>query len=78
MNCTCAEGAMTEEMITDATIRLIEEEQMKKARKFKKVLNKTEKKKNKKNKKQEKEFPRLLKRPLVLQHIPHTNSNDLQ
>jgi hypothetical protein len=55
MNCTCAEGALTEEIVTDATIRLMEEEKMKKMRKFKKVLNKTEKKKNKKNLKNKKE-----------------------
>ena len=38
MNCTCADGAMTEEMITDATLRLIEDETRKKKRKFKKHL----------------------------------------
>merc|ERR1711923_573732 len=32
MNCTCADGAMTEEMVTNATLRLIETEQMKKKR----------------------------------------------
>lgn len=60
MNCTCAEGAMTEEMITDATARLMEEEQMK--NKFKKVLNKTEKKKNKKDLKNKKEKLDIRKR----------------
>merc|ERR1711892_1486216 len=29
INCTCADGAMTEEMITDATLRLIEDESRK-------------------------------------------------
>merc|ERR1712106_1313155 len=48
MNCTCADGAMTEEMITTATLTLIEDEQRKKKRKFKKASHKTEKK-NKKN-----------------------------
>merc|ERR1712106_1172927 len=56
INCTCADGAMTEEMITDATLRLIEDESRKQKRKFKKALHKTEKKtknKNTKNKKEE-------------------------
>lgn len=48
MNCTCADGAMTEEMITKATLRLVEEEERKKTQKFKK-LNKTEKIKKKLN-----------------------------
>merc|ERR1711892_1210407 len=43
MNCTCADGTMTEEMITDATLRLIEDEQRKKKRKFKKASHMTEK-----------------------------------
>merc|ERR1711881_800960 len=47
MNCTCADGAMTEEMVTNATLRLIQTENIKK----KKATKKTEKKKNKKNKK---------------------------
>merc|ERR1712117_713391 len=51
MNCTCADGAMTEEMVTNATLRLIETEKMKKKRKLKKTVLKTEKKKNKRNKK---------------------------
>jgi len=51
LNCTCADGAMTEEMVTNATLRLIEAEQMKKKRKLKKTVQKTEKKKNKRNKK---------------------------
>merc|ERR1712038_39660 len=51
MNCTCADGAMAEEMVTNATLRLIENEQMKKKRKLKKIVQKTEKKKNKRNKK---------------------------
>merc|ERR1712123_165027 len=51
MNCTCADGAMTEEMITDATLRLIEDESRKKKRKFKKASHKTEKKNKKKNNK---------------------------
>merc|ERR1712168_140358 len=51
LNCTCADGAMTEEMVTNATLRLIETEQMKQKRKLKKTVQKTEKKKNKKNKK---------------------------
>merc|ERR1712008_241770 len=45
MNCTCADAAMTEEMITDATLRLVEDESRKKKRKFKKKSHKTEKKK---------------------------------
>merc|ERR1719320_2008591 len=45
INCTCADGAMTEEMVTNATLRLIETEQMKKQRKIKKTVQKTEKKK---------------------------------
>merc|ERR1711994_1029084 len=49
MNCTCADGAMAEEMVTNATLRLIENEQMKKKRKLKKIVQKTEK--NKRNKK---------------------------
>merc|ERR1711994_486978 len=43
MNCTCADGAMAEEMVTNATLRLIENEQMKKNKrnkKFKKVNGK--------------------------------------
>merc|ERR1719317_732957 len=52
INCTCADGAMTEEMVTNATLRLIETEQMKKQRKLKKTVQKTEKKKkSKRNKK---------------------------
>merc|ERR1739844_58808 len=51
LNSTCADGAMTEEMVTNATLRLIETEQMKQKRKLKKTVQKTEKKKNKKNKK---------------------------
>merc|ERR1712079_867516 len=51
MNCTCADGAMAEEVVTNATLRLIENEQMKKKRKLKKIVQKTEKKKNKRNKK---------------------------
>ena len=51
INCTCADGAMTEEMVTNATLRLIETEQMKKKRKLKKTIQKTEKKKSKRNKK---------------------------
>jgi len=51
INCTCADGAMTEEMITDATLRLIEDESRKKKRKFKKASHKTEKKNKKKNNK---------------------------
>merc|ERR1719233_2337048 len=51
LNCTCSDGAMTEEMVTNATLRLIEAEQMKKKRKLKKIFQKTEKKKNKRNKK---------------------------
>merc|ERR1719320_853683 len=51
INCTCAEEAMTEEMVTNATLRLIETEQMKKQRKLKKTIQKTEKKKSKRNKK---------------------------
>merc|ERR1739848_856899 len=51
LNCTCADGAMTEEMVTNATLRLIENEQMKKKRKLKKIVQKTEKKKSKRNKK---------------------------
>merc|ERR1711892_962341 len=63
MNCTCADGAMTEEMITDATLRLIEDESRKKKRKFKKASHKTEKKKkNKKNIKNKKEKPDTRKR----------------
>merc|ERR1711892_1226527 len=58
INCTCADGAMTEEMITDATLGLIEDENRKRKRKFKKGLHKTEKKKkynkNIKNKNKEK------------------------
>merc|ERR1712123_252471 len=61
MNCTCADGAMTEEMITDATLRLIEDESRKKKRKFKKASHKTEKKKNK-NIKNKKEKPDTRKR----------------
>merc|ERR1712106_1195591 len=64
MNCTCADGAMTEEIITDATLRLIEDERRKKKRKFKKASHKTEKKKknNKKIKNKEKEKPVTRKR----------------
>jgi len=63
MNCTCADGAMTEEMITDATLRLIEDESRKKKRKFKKASHKTEKKKkNNKNIKNKKEKPVTRKR----------------
>merc|ERR1711983_550187 len=52
INCTCADGTMTEEMVTNATLRLIETEQMKKQRKLKKTVQKTEKKKkSKRNKK---------------------------
>merc|ERR1739848_231450 len=51
LNCTCADGAMAEEMVTNATLRLIENEQMKKKRKLKKIVQKTEKKKSKRNKK---------------------------
>ena len=51
MNCTCADGAMTEEMITDATLRLIKDESRKKKRKFKIASHKTEKKNKKKNNK---------------------------
>merc|ERR1719483_1413999 len=65
-NCTCAGGAMTEEMITDATLRLIEDEQRKKKRKFKKASHKNEKKKknnkNIKNKNKKKEKPYTRKR----------------
>merc|ERR1712106_582185 len=61
INCTCADGAMTEEMITDATLRLIEDESRKKKRKFKKALHKNEKKKNKNNK-NKKEKPDTRKR----------------
>merc|ERR1711892_967178 len=64
INCTCADGAMTEEMITDATLSLIEDESRKKKRKFKKESLKTEKKKknNKKNKNKKKEKPDTRKR----------------
>merc|ERR1719483_715464 len=62
MNCTCADGAMTEEMITDSTLRLIEDEQRKKKRKFKKASHKTEKKNKKKNIKNKKEKPVTRKR----------------
>jgi len=51
INCTCTDGAMTEEMVTNATLRLIETEKMKKKRKLKKTVLKSEKKKNKRNKK---------------------------
>merc|ERR1712117_859570 len=51
LNCTCADGAMAEDMVTNATLRLIENEQMKKKRKLKKIVQKTEKKKSKRNKK---------------------------
>merc|ERR1712106_451775 len=61
INCTCADGAMTEEMITDATLRLIEDESRKKKRKFKKASHKNEKKKNK-NIKNKKEKPDTRKR----------------
>merc|ERR1712106_183378 len=54
MNSTCADGAMTEEIITDATLRLIEDESRKKKRKFKKASLKTENKNKKKNKKNNK------------------------
>merc|ERR1712123_135164 len=63
INCTCADGAMTEEMITDATLRLIEDESRKKNRKFKKASHKTEKKKkNNNNIKNKKEKPDTRKR----------------
>merc|ERR1711892_1150936 len=63
INCTCADGPMTEEMITDATLRLIEDESRKKKRKFKKASHKTEKKKkNNKNLKNKKEKPDTRKR----------------
>merc|ERR1711892_1529442 len=64
INCTCADGAMTEEMITDATLRLIEDENRKKKRKFKKATHKTEKKKknNKNIKNKNKEKPDTRKR----------------
>merc|ERR1711892_383988 len=63
INCTCADVAMTEEMITDATLRLIEDESRKKKRKFKKASHKTEKKKkNNKNIKNKKKKPDTGKR----------------
>merc|ERR1719195_1584077 len=37
MNCSCSDGAMQEDMVTSATLRLIEKEQMKKKRKLNKV-----------------------------------------
>jgi len=54
MNCTCDDGAMSEEMITNATLRLMEDEKRKKPQKFKKVFNKKKPhmKKKKNNKKQ--------------------------
>merc|ERR1711981_1395797 len=51
MNCSCSDGAMAEEMVTNATLRLIEKEQVKKKRKLNKASQKTEQKKKKKNKK---------------------------
>merc|ERR1719500_1020218 len=48
MNCSCSDGAMAEEMVTNATLRLIEKEKMKKKRKLNKVSQKTENKKVKK------------------------------
>merc|ERR1719233_1068834 len=62
LNCTCADGAMTEEMVTNATLRLIEAEQTKKKRKLKKTVQKTEKKKNKRNRKFKKVNGKLFKR----------------
>merc|ERR1711892_334199 len=63
INCTCADSAMTEEMINDATLRLIADESRKKKRKFKKASHKTEKKKKKnKNIKNKKEKPDNRKR----------------
>merc|ERR1711892_735545 len=61
INCTCADGAMTEEMITDATLRLIKDESRKKKRKFKKASHKNEKKNNK-NIKNKKDIPDTRKR----------------
>jgi len=48
MNCSCVDGVMTEEAITEATLRLVEKAKRRKIKKFRKVTNKTEKKKKKK------------------------------
>merc|ERR1711981_502202 len=51
MNCSCSDGAMAEEMVTNATLRLIEKEQLKKKRKLNKASQKTEQKRKKKKQK---------------------------